>query len=149
MRVEPSPDQSEGKPDVFSRGRSPFPTILITLFALVVGGCLTLLIVSRLLQNQLAIYSSAESMDAASAILDFMDDLLPFYFLCALLLLLLLLVFFTVWIWSKTQSRLLRAGTILLFLLALALVAAFWLVGATSGPIPVPQLLPTATAPPG
>jgi len=128
-----------------SHGRSLLTTILITLNAFVLGGCLVLLIINRLLKNQLDIYVSSQSMAAGSTILDFMDDLLPFYLLYASALLLLLLVLAAVWAWAKTQSRILRYGSILLILLALLLLAGIWFLGSSSGPI-IPPTTPTPPA---
>ena len=61
------------------RRRSLLWTLLIILNTFVLGGCLALLIVNRLLQRQLDVYTSSQSMAAGSTILDFMDDLLPLY----------------------------------------------------------------------
>ena len=139
MRVQPTGDQDNKKPEAFPSRRPFLPTILFALIAFVLGGCMTLLITSRLLQNQLEVYSSTESMAAASAILDFMEDLLPLYLLCGSVLFLLLLVSATIWAWTKTESRLLRYGLIFLILLALAFIALTWLLGTATDPIILPQ----------
>jgi hypothetical protein len=112
--------------------------LLVTLNAFVLGGCLALLIVNRLLTNQFDIYNSSNSMAEVSTILDFMDDLLPLYLICGSTLLLLLLFSTAFWAWTKTKSRFLRYGTILLFLLAILLLAGMWFVGSPSGPITMP-----------
>jgi hypothetical protein len=126
----------------FPRSRSLLTKALILLNTLVLGGCLALLIVNRLLQNQRDVYVSAQSMAAASTILDFMEDLLPLYLLCGSALLLLLLVSATFWAWTKIQSRFWRYGIILLILIMLILLAGMWLLGGSSGPIPL-QTTPT------
>jgi len=137
MKVQTSADQSNGKPDAFSSRRSWLPIIFTTLIALAVGGCLTLLLVSRMLQDQLEVYVSTENMDAASVILDLLDDILPLYLLCGSVLLLLFFLSLTIWVWKKFDSRPIRYGTILLFLLVIILIAAVWFRGVTSVPIPV------------
>lgn len=144
MRVQPTGDQNYDKQDAFARRRSPLPTILVGFNALLIGGCLALLSVSYLLRNQLEIYISVEAIDAAAAILDFMDDLLALYLICGSMLLLLFLGSLTLWAWKRTQSRFLRYGSILLIFLAIIVVIAIWSMGATSGPIIAPQM-PTAT----
>jgi heme A synthase len=126
------------------RRRSLLWTLLIILNTFVLGGCLALLIVNRLLQRQLDVYTSSQSMAAGSTILDFMDDLLPLYLICGSVLLLLLLLTTAVWAWTKTQSRFLRYGTLTLILLALALLLGIWLIGSNSEPITQPTT-PTPT----
>ena len=139
MKVQPTSDQDDKNPELFSSRRPLLPTILFALVAFILGGCMTLLITSRLLQNQLEIYSSSESMAAASAILDFMEDLLPLYLLCGSLFFLLLIVSATIWTWTKTESCLLRYGLIILIQLALAFIAVTWLLGNSTGPFTLPQ----------
>ena len=139
MRVQPTVDQDDKNAEVFTSRRPLLPTILFALIAFILGGCMTLLITSRLLQNQLDVYSSTDSMAAASAILDFMEDLLPLYLLCGSVFFLLLVVSATIWAWTKTESCLLRYGLIFLILLALAFIAGTWFLGATTGPFTLPQ----------
>lgn len=122
----------------FPRSRAILVRALILLNAFVLGGCLALVIINRRLNSQLNQYASSQSMAAASTIIDFMDDLLPLYLICGSVLLLLLLISATVWAWTKTQSRFWRYGTILLIFIALILVAGMWLMGVSSGPIPLP-----------
>ena len=122
----------------FPRSRALLTKALILLNAFVLGGCLALLIVNRLLKQQLDIYVSTQSMDAASTILDFMDDLLPIYLIWGSVLLLLLIVSAAVWSWIKTRSRFWRYGIILLIGIVLILFVAMWLLGSSSGPIPPP-----------
>lgn len=137
MRVQPSSDQNSSKQDAFSRRRSPLPTIVIAINALLIGGCISLLIVSQLLKSQHEIYIAYQGIAEAAAITDFMDDLLAVYLLCGSLMLLVFLGSFTLWAWKRTQSRLLRYGSFLLILLAIAAVASIWLLGASTGPIPI------------
>jgi hypothetical protein len=122
----------------FPRSRALLTKALFLLNAFVLGGCLALVFVNRLLNTQLDQYVSSQSMAAASTIIDFMEDLLPLYLICGSVLLLLLLISTTVWAWTKTQSRFLRYGTLLLILLAFVLLAGMWLMGGSSGPIPLP-----------
>jgi len=120
------------------KSRSPLITILFILTVFVLGGFLTLLIVNRLLIDQSALYVSIDSMGAASAISDFMDDLLPLIMLCGSALLLLILLFATVWVWTKTKSGCLRTAVLFFLVAALALLLAMWLLGARTGSINLP-----------
>jgi Na+/alanine symporter len=137
MRVQPSTDQGNNKQDAFSRRRSPLPTILIALNTLVIGGCLALLIVSQMLRSQNDVYISNQSMAAASAIIDFMDDLLAVYVLCASLMLLLFTGSAALWAWRRTQSRFLRYGSLILLLFTVILIMAVWFSGAATSPVPL------------
>ena len=136
MRVQPTANKDTNKQDVFSRRRSPLPTIIAVLFALLIGGCLVLVIISQLLRIQSDLYVSVQSIAEAAAITEFMTDILALYLLCASLLLLLFLGSAALWAWKKTQSRLLRFGSLFLILLALAAIAAIWFRGAAAVPIP-------------
>jgi hypothetical protein len=147
MKVQSSGKEANHKQDAFARRRSPLPTILLTLNALLIGACITLLIISRLLQNQLDVYVAAESMAAASTILDLMDDLLLVYMFCGSVLLLLLLLTLTIWAWTRTQSSLLRYGSLLLMFLAISAVAAVWLLGISGVSDPLPAILPQTPTP--
>jgi hypothetical protein len=138
MRVQPTENQGHNNQDAFSRRRSPLPTALIAVNALLIGGCLALLIVSYMLRSQLDVYITVQAVAAADAILDFMDDLLALYVLCGSMLLLLFLGSLNIWAWKRTQSRFLRYGSIFLLLLAIAAIVAIWFRGATTGPIPMP-----------
>ena len=138
MKVHTTTEQDQSQEPFAPQGRSPLAMLLVTLNAFVLGGCLALLIVNRLLTNQFDIYNSSNSMAEVSTILDFMDDLLPLYLICGSTLLLLLLFSTAFWAWTKTKSRFLRYGTILLFLLAILLLAGMWFVGSPSGPITMP-----------
>jgi hypothetical protein len=120
------------------------PVLLLGFDALVSGGCITLWIVNRLLNRQLDVYAAARSMAAASAILDFMDDLLPVYLLFAGALFALLLSTVAVWTWVTTRSRLLRYAVVLLCLAMLVVLGGLWILRGTAVPA-VPPMTPTPT----
>lgn len=63
---------------IVSRHRSLIFIILFSLNAFFLGGCITLLIINRLLNSQTDVYVATQSMAAGATILDFMDDLIPF-----------------------------------------------------------------------
>jgi hypothetical protein len=113
-------------------------TMLLSLTAFVLGGCVTLLIVNRLLNGQLDVYTTAQSMAAASAILDFMDDLLGFYFIYGAVLLVLVLITATVWTWMATQSRTLCYVLTLLCFVALVVMGWVWLTRGREVPVVAP-----------
>ena len=73
--------------------------------AFVLGGFIALLLVYRILGKQLDIYAAGGYMDAASTILDVMDDLLAYLVPFGALSLLLGLITVTVWIWFAAGSR--------------------------------------------
>jgi uncharacterized BrkB/YihY/UPF0761 family membrane protein len=136
--------EREGRP------RTPRQRRLLILFALVVldvfalGGLVALVLVNRLLGQQLATYVS-HNMDAASTILDLMDDLIPYYGAYGGAVLALLLITCCVWAWLVTDSRLLRYGGALL-VLAVVVVGAWILASrSTEGPT-VPSSTPTPLA---
>jgi multisubunit Na+/H+ antiporter MnhC subunit len=117
-------------------------TILLSLNAFVLGGCVSLLFVNRLLNGQFDVYAATQSMAAASTILDFMDDLLPLYFTYAWVLLVLVLVTASVWVWMRTKSQWLRYGVVLLCLVVLAVLVGIGLSRGTTVPV-VPPTTPT------
>ena len=82
----------------------PILSILLTLDALVLGGLIALLLVNRLLNNQLSIYLP-HSMAAADTILDLKDDLLPYYVVYSGALLALMLITVSAWVWLIAKSR--------------------------------------------
>ena len=142
-------DQSTEKPSsehlrMALRRRFMILATLLFLDALVLGGCIAFLIVNRLLNSQLDVYTAAQSMAAASAILDFMDDLLPVYFIYGIALLILVLGTASVWTWMVTQSRLLRYGVILLCLVVLVVLGGVWLLRGVGVPA-TPPMTPTPT----
>lgn len=117
---------------------------LLSLNALVLGGCIALLMVNRLLNSQLDVYATAQSWPAASAILDFMDNLLPFYFIYGAVLFILVLGTVSVWTWMVAQSRLLRYGVVLLCLIVLVVLGGVWLLRGVGVPV-TPPMTPTPT----
>lgn len=139
MRIEPTADNSNKKDDVFARRRSPLPIAIIAANALLIGACLALLLVSQLLRSQYDIYIDNESMDAASTLLDIIDDFIAVYMLCGSLLLFSFAGSVALWIWRKSQSRFLRYGALLLVLLVIMLIAVVFLLGVTgSASVPLP-----------
>lgn len=114
---------------------------LVVLDAFVFGGLVTLLLVNRLLGNQLSIYAPHD-MAAASAILDLMDDLVAYYVVYGGTLLALALITASAWVWLMTESRPLRYGVALLVLI-LVVVAAWTLLSRYAGAPPVPPVTPT------
>jgi hypothetical protein len=77
--------------------------ILLTLDAFVLGGCVSLLIVNCLLDNRLSVYGTPSR--AANTMLGFMDDLLPYCVVYAVLLMVLILITVGVWIWRAVGDR--------------------------------------------
>jgi hypothetical protein len=135
-----------GNHDLRTPGRRHLPilSVLVVLDVFVLGGLVTLALVNRLLSNQLAIYA-VHSMDAASVILDFMDNLLPYYVVAIGGLLALVLITLGVWAWQRTDSWLMRYGIAVLVLTVL--VAGAWaLLSRGAGVDPVPPLTPTPPA---
>jgi hypothetical protein len=116
--------------------------IFLSLDAFVLGGFVALLIVNRLLNSQLDVYVTAQLMPAASAILDFMDDLLPVLLIYSGILLLLVLATASVGVWLMTESRWLRWGVILLWLAVFVVLAGLWLSRGAEVPV-VPPTTPT------
>jgi hypothetical protein len=142
MKTQPTERQSTEHLRTVPRRRFLILTILLSLNAFVLGGCVTLLIVNRLLNRQLDVYAATQSMAAASTILDFMDDLLPFFLTYGGVLVVLVLVTASVWTWMMTPSRLLRYGVILLCLVVLVVLGGMWLLGGSEAPV-VPPTTPT------
>ena len=124
--------------------RPPILSALVMLDVFALGGILTLALVNRLLSNQLAIYA-VHSMDAASAILDFMDDLFPYRVVCVGGLLALVLVTLGVWAWQRTDSWLMRYG-IAVLVLTILVVGSWALLSRGAGVDPVPPSTPTPVA---
>jgi hypothetical protein len=110
----------------------------------VLGGLVALLLVNWLLGNQLSIYAP-HSMDAASTILDLMDDLIPYYVAYSGTLLALILITVSASVWLMTESRVLRYGVALLVLI-LVVVGAWTLLSRSTGAPPVPPTTPTPVA---
>jgi hypothetical protein len=110
----------------------------------VLGGLVALVLVHRLLSFQLAVYA-VHSMDAASVVLDLMDDLLPYYVACIGSLLALALITLGVWACQRTDSWLARYGIAVVVLTVLVL-GAWALLSRGAGAESVPALTPTPPA---
>ena len=129
----------------FKKKRAFILIVLLILDAFVLGGFVTLLIVNRLLDNQLAVYVP-HSVAAAGTILDLMDDLLLYDVVYAGILLMLILTTVGAWVWGKTQSRL-RYGVLVTF--TLVTIGGLWLVAnARLKATPIPPQTPTPTTVP-
>mgnify|MGYP001814723382 CR=1 FL=1 len=127
MRADSTEERNADHLRAVPRRRYAILTVLVSLNALVLGGCITLLIVNRLLNSQLDVYVAAQAMAAASAILDFMDDLLYVYLIYGAILFILVLSTASVWTWMVSQSRVLCYGMILLCLIILVVLGGIWL----------------------
>lgn len=115
--------------------------VLVILDAVVFGGAIALFIVNRMLVAQLAVYTP-NYMDAASAILDFMDNMLPYLVVYIGGFFLLMFATISTWLWTKSQARLPRSGVALLVLVFVAML--LWtLVGRSSSVTSVPMMTPT------
>jgi hypothetical protein len=123
------------------QGRLPILPVLVMIDGFALGGLVALALVHRLLSFQLAVYAP-HSMDAASVILDLMDDLLPYHVACVGGLVALLLITLGVWAWQRTDSWLLRYGIAMLILTVLA-VGGWALLSRGVGAESVPPLTPT------
>ena len=144
MRSDSTEERAADHPGAVPRRRILILTMLLSLTSLVLGGCFALLIVNRLLIGQLDVYAATQSMAAASAILDFMDDLLYLYVIYGALLLVLVLSTACVWTWMVSQSRTLRYGMILLCLAILVVLGGALLLRGQEVPA-VPPATPTPT----
>jgi hypothetical protein len=84
---------------VLKKKRVSILNLLLILDAFVLGGCVSMLLVNRLLDVQLNLYAP-RNMVAAETILDFTDDLLPYYMAYVGILLALILVTLGAWVWQ-------------------------------------------------
>jgi type III secretory pathway component EscS len=123
----------------------PVLSILVTLDAFFLGGLVALLMVNRFLNNHLARYAQGNFRAEGSTILDLMDDLLIYFAGYIGVLLVLLLITAVIWVWSKTQSRTLRYGVVLLVVSIVLVVAIVW-VGRFTTATPPPPMTPTPIA---
>jgi hypothetical protein len=123
------------------KGWSIVLRVLRALDLVVFGGLVALLIVNRLLVAQVEVYNP-DYMAAASAIINFLDDIAPY--LAGAILSFLVLTFATVtsWLWAHSRSRLPRYGIALLVLIVVVIVA-WTFVGRGSGGVSVPMMTPT------
>lgn len=118
---------------------------LLMLNSFMAGGLAALLLVNRLLNAQLTVYKTAH-FASASAILDFMDDLLPYLVIAIGGFLLLTFATVSVWLWTKSQSRLPKYGIALLVLMFTAIT--LWIVvGRNSNVESLPMLITPTPVP--
>ncbi|HNT75179.1 MAG TPA: hypothetical protein PKH77_09185 [Anaerolineae bacterium] len=126
-----------------SGGARPRPWFkwLVHLDMFVWGGLAAIILVNRLLNAQLAVYQAGNSA-AGWAILDFLDDMLPYEvgFLMGGLFLLLMSV--SAWLWTTTRRRYVRYGVVLLVLLVVSVVGGAWL-GRQATTVVIPPMTPT------
>jgi heme A synthase len=125
--------------------RVPVLSILVTLDAFFLGGLVALLLVNRFLNNHLARYAQGNLGAAGSTILDLKDDLLVYFVGYIGALLILLSITAVTWVWSRTQSQLLRYGVILLLVLIVLLVVGIGWAGRITT-TPPPPMTPTPIA---
>ena len=126
--------------------RLPVLAILVALDGFVFGGLVALLLVNRLLANHLARYVQGNLMAAGSTVLDLMDNLLIYLMSTISALLVLLSITAVAWVWSRTESRLLRYGVVLLLVTIVLVVGLAWGVGRVTTPPPPPPMTPTPIA---
>ncbi len=115
--------------------------VLFVLTVFILGGLVSMIVVNRLLVAQLAIYGDSY-MAASSAIIDFMDDILPY--LAASMVGFSIMTFATisVWLWTKVELRYRRYGVALLALVFVMLVV--WLYSGQST-LHTPEFMMTPT----
>ena len=124
------------------------PPILFGLDALVLGGLAALLGVNRLLWRAADAYASY-NMDAASVVLDLIDDLLAYLAPCAVLVFFLALITVAAAVWRNARSRTVRYGVIALVVVVLLLSATSigaWILETIGGPS-IPPVTPTPLPP--
>jgi hypothetical protein len=101
--------------------------------------------VNRLLQKHMNMYAPYD-MEAASTVMDLVDNLLAYLFLCSGLLLFLVLVTIAIGVWTKVKPPTLRYGVTALVLVAILLYATgvgIWMVKTSA----VPSMPPTTPTP--
>jgi hypothetical protein len=115
--------------------------ILVALTIFAFGGLVSMFTVNRLLVTQVAIYGETH-MAAASAIINFMDDIAPYLAAYIVSSLVMTLATVVVWLWGKVQfrNRWYKAA-----LLALVMVIVIvWLISGQKTEISsVPLMTPT------
>jgi hypothetical protein len=126
--------------------RLPVLPVLMGLDTFALGGLTALLVVDRVLQETRNVYAPHDT-DAASTVLDLMDDLLAYLFPCAGLLLFLVLTTIAVGVSQQTKVQTVRYSVTALMLGVVLLSATgigVWRLRATQTP-PVPSVTPTLT----
>ena len=118
--------------------------MVLALDFFVLGGLVALLIVNRMLNIQLDIY--AQNINAASVLIDFMDDLLPYHIFYYGVMSILAVLTVVAWAWSRPQSRVLRYAAVALLFILVAISA--WLFLGRSETITSfpPMITPTPVA---
>lgn len=112
--------------------------IVLALDIFVLGGFVALLTVNRLLHIQLG--SAAHDINAASATIDFMDDLLPYHIAYYGAMSVLAVLTVIAWAWAKPQSRILGYSAALLCLVLIATIT--WLtLGRSATVTPISPLM--------
>ncbi len=89
---------------ILKKKRVSILNVLLILDAFVLGGCVALLIVNGLLDNQLKVYG-AYRMAVADTVLDIMDDLLLYYVAYAGVLVVLILITIGIWVWRMAGDE--------------------------------------------
>lgn len=126
--------------------RWPVLPILLGLDAFALGTLVALLTVNRLLWRTAHAYAPYDT-NAASTVLDLIDDLLAYLYGCAVLLLFLALITIAASAWLKARSPIARYGVtaLLLVLLLLSTTAiGVWTLRVAEAPAVLP-MTPTPT----
>ena len=144
MKTRQSEDN--GNAGTTHQRRVPVLSILVTLDAFVLGGLVALLMVNRFLNDHLAYYAQSDLWAEASAILDLLDNLLIYFVGYIGVLLVLLLITAVAWVWSKTLSRLLRYGVVLLVVSIVLVIGIVWMGRIATTTPPPPPMTPTPVA---
>ena len=115
--------------------------ILLILVYFTFGGLVAMIIVNRLLVAQLSIYGDTY-MAAASAILEFLDDIVPYLGVYISGFLFLTITTISLWLWTKAQMRYQRYGVA--FLVLTFVIMVVWFFGGQSSYVAsVPMMTPT------
>jgi hypothetical protein len=125
---------------LFRIKQKPLLFILLLLDAFVLGGCMTLVVVTRFLDGMMQRLSTAE---AQSQILNVLDNLIPYYVVYGGVLLLLISITISVWIWMSTESRL---RYIIPLIFVLTMICGFgWMISSRLVSSSIPPRTPTPT----
>jgi hypothetical protein len=113
--------------------------IVLTVFTF--GGLVSMFTVNRLLVTQLAIYGETH-MAAASAIINFLDDIAPYLGAYILSSLVMTLATVVVWLWGKVQFHN-RWFRVALLALVMVIVVVWVISGQKTDISSVPMMTPT------